>query len=282
MGDTVETVFTAAADVASTIATGVRERAAATATENRSGETQREADVWADTQFQNAFTDISGVCGYASEEQDTVVACGSGAYTVAVDPLDGSSNIPSNNLCGTIIGLYNEPLPAAGEHLVAAAYILYGPSTTMVTATQGSVNEYRIEDGKPVLLTEPSTLPEPTVYGFGGTDPAWTPRFQSFAEQVRTRLKCRYGGAFVGDVNQVLHHGGVFSYPALTNKPEGKLRTVFEAAPIAYIFETLENGASTDGETSVLQVEPASLHGRTPVHVGNTSLVNQLHEQQNQ
>jgi fructose-1,6-bisphosphatase I len=133
---------------------------------------------------------------------------------------------------GTIVGVYDAPLPARGRDLIAAGYVLYGPITTMAFAHAGSVTEYLIENGSATPLREPVTLPDdPTVYGFGGRVPDWPTKFAAYAEEIESELKLRYGGAMIGDVNQVLTYGGVFAYPALESAPSGKLRLQFEGKP---------------------------------------------------
>ena len=113
------------------------------------------------------------------------------------------------------------------------------------------------------------------MYGFGGRTPEWPSAFESYARTVETELKCRYGGALVADVHQVLSHGGIFAYPGLVSRPEGKLRSLFEASPMAYVVEKA-GGRSSDGSGSLLDVEPDGLHDRVPVHVGNDSLIEWL------
>jgi len=177
---------------------------------------------------------------------------------------------------GTVVGLYDEPLPASGRNLVAAAYVLYGPITTMAVARDGAVTTYLVEGGAMEPVEENVTLPEePVVYGFGGRRPEWTDEFTEYAKSVESELKLRYGGAMIADVNQVLTYGGVFAYPALTSAANGKLRLQFEGAPIAKIIEAA-GGASSDGEQSLLDVAPTELHQRVPVHVGNESYIERL------
>ncbi|WP_137286731.1 class 1 fructose-bisphosphatase [Halorussus salinisoli] len=261
---------------------GLAGRRRKTDDENASGETQLAADVWADQLLAERLTAIEGVGQFASEEREEVVDCGDdGDYAVAVDPLDGSSNLVSNNSMGTILGVYDGELPASGRDLVAAAYVLYGPITTMVVARDGEVTEYVVEgdgdsDAERRAVREGVTLPDdPTVYGFGGRVPDWTDRFADYASDVEDELKLRYGGAMIGDVNQVVTYGGVFAYPELQSRPEGKLRLQFEGNPIAYIVESA-GGASSNGEESLLDADAEAIHQRTPVYVGNEDLVDRL------
>jgi fructose-1,6-bisphosphatase I len=177
---------------------------------------------------------------------------------------------------GTIVGVYDAPLPARGRDLVAAGYVLYGPITTMAFARDGATTEYLIEDGAVTTLREDVYLPDdPTIYGFGGRVPDWPDDFAGYADAVESELKLRYGGAMIGDVNQVLTYGGVFAYPALESSPSGKLRLQFEGNPVAYVVESA-GGRSSDGSRSLLDVEPSELHDRTPVHVGSPELIDRL------
>jgi len=284
---TVDAVFDAVAATAPEIRAALPGRRVESGTENESGESVLAGDLYADELLGDAITAVDGVGSFVSEEREAAVdaggAVGSGgdeALAVAIDPLDGSSNLRSNNAMGTVVGVYDAPLPASGRDLVAAGYVLYGPITTMVVADEAGVREEVVTaDGDGVdrsVVEADLTLPAtPTVYGFGGRVPDWPADFRAYARAIEDDLKLRYGGAMVGDVNQVLTYGGVFAYPALRSAPEGKLRLQFEANPIAYIVERA-GGASSDGSGSILDVEPEAVHQRTPVYVGNESLIERL------
>jgi fructose-1,6-bisphosphatase I len=278
MNETIDDVFRVVARTASDVRGVLSERRSYREAENPSGEQQLAADVYADEQLERRLLDLDGVGSYASEEREAVVT-DNGEYHVACDPLDGSSNLKSNNGMGTIVGIYEQELPASGESLVASGYVLYGPITTMVTAVDGTVTEYLVEDGERERLNEDLTLPsDPVVYGFGGRVPDWPDSFQSYVETVEAdRLKLRYGGAMVADVNQVLTYGGIFGYPMLQDRPEGKLRLQFEGQPMAHVISTA-GGESTDGSQSLLAKTPGELHERTPVFVGNDTLIEQLED----
>lgn len=313
--DAVTAVFDAVAETAPEIRDCLPGRRVASGEENPSGETQLAADTHADDLLADRIADVDGVVTYASEERDSVAEIGSEerrdaeGLHVAADPLDGSSNLKSNNAMGTIVSVYDEPVPARGRDLVGACYVLYGPITTMVVARDGVVREEvihrdaRVDDDasdapssatglasgelateerlsgvERDVVTDGLVLPEnPTVYGFGGRVPDWTPEFDAFARDVESELKLRYGGAMVGDVNQVLTYGGVFAYPALESSPNGKLRLQFEANPIAYIVESA-GGASSTGDGSILDADPDELHQRVPVHVGNEAMIERLED----
>lgn len=247
---------------------------------NPSGETQLAADVYADELLAERLLGVEGVSAYASEERESVRHSdgnGDGAYRVAVDPLDGSSNLRSNNAMGTLFAVYDEPLPAPGAAVVASGFVLYGPITTMVVARDGTVTESVVEDDGTRRVVDPDlTLPdEPTVYGFGGRVPQWSNAFAAYVEAVESELKLRYGGAMIADVNQVLTHGGVFGYPGLADRPEGKLRLCFEGHPIAHVVESA-GGASSNGDRSLLACTPGGLHDRTPLFVGDERYIERL------
>jgi fructose-1,6-bisphosphatase I len=275
MTDAVAAIRDAVAGVAPDIRAGLPGRRERTAAENPSGERRLAADEYADELLAERLCALDGVGAYASEERATVVDAGTG-YSVAVDPLDGSSNLEPNNVMGTIVGVYDAPLPATGRDLVAAGYVLYGPITTMTFAREGTATEYLVEDGEPTTLETPVTVPDdPTVYGVGGRVPDWPADVAAYVEEVESELKLRYGGAMIGDVNQVLTYGGVFAYPALRSAPEGKLRLQFECNPVGYVVECA-GGRSSDGTGSILDADPDDLHGRSPIYLGTPGLIDRL------
>ena len=242
-----------------------------TAEYNPSGEQQLAADTAADHLLEKRCSEITGIGQYASEERKTVQDIGTGV-SVAVDPLDGSSNLKSNNPMGTIVSVYEEALPAPSSALLGAWYVLYGPITTMVSLRDGDVTEAVIADGS-ILHRKPVSIPEePTIYGVGGRSPDWPPVVDNLVESFEQSLKLRYGGAMVADVNQVLTYGGIFSYPALESAPDGKLRLQFEAIPVGAII-TAAGGAASNGFNAISQLSPETLHERTPMYVGNQSLI---------
>ena len=272
----VDAVFDAVADSASEIREALVERRAVLDRENPSGDTISAADEYADDLLAERLLDVDSVAAYASEERDAVLT-DDGRYHLAVDPLDGSSNLRPNNCMGTIVGVYDAPLPASGRDLVAAAYVLFGPNTTMVVADGETVTEYLLADGQRRPLRADLTVPdETTVYGFGGRRPDWTGPVESVVSEFEAeRLKLRYGGALIGDFTQVLTHGGIFAYPELDDSPEGKLRYLFECAPMGFVMESA-GGRVSDGRGDLLAREPDDLHARTPLYVGTTDLVDRV------
>ncbi|ERG88686.1 MAG: fructose-1,6-bisphosphatase [halophilic archaeon J07HX5] len=282
---TVDRVFATVAEVTGDVQAGFTDRRHATGT-NPTGDEQLRADVQADQLLADRLLALDLVASYTSEERPSVTASGTetgGQYHIACDPLDGSSNLASNNPAGTIIGVYDQRPPAPGTALLAAGYVLYGPVTTMVVAVDDgggqTVTEYLLKNGERRVLDADVQLPEtPTVYGLGGRVPDWPAPIVEYVDAIEAdRLKLRYGGAMVADVNQVLAQGGVFGYPMLVDRPEGKLRAVFEALPMAYIM-TAAGGAASDGTEPLLATAPDNLHERTPVFVGSEPLIERLEE----
>ncbi|QIO23356.1 class 1 fructose-bisphosphatase [Haloarcula sp. JP-L23] len=271
--NTLDDIERAVKDTAHYVSSNLANYADRSGAQNPSGEQQVGGDVWADDLFFDALSYVEGVGGYASEEREDVVDCGEG-YTVAIDPLDGSANLASNNSVGTIVGIYDGEVPASGREMVASMMVLYGPYTTMTVAREDRdvVQEYLLRDGHSERWGTFSLPDEPTVVGLAGKYNERSDPMNEFAQQLSRELKPRYGGATVADLAQVLEYGGLFGYPATETYPGGKLRVHFEAAPLAYLVEAA-GGGSTDGEQSLLDVDPEGLHDRTPTFLGNRELV---------
>ena len=247
---------------------------------NPSGEKQKALDVLSNDLFVKALVATREVREVASEEM-AEPAKGKGEVSVAMDPLDGSSNIGTNNPVGSIFGFYNDSLPCSGRSLAGALFVTYGSMTTItlslgvdvhrfVAVRHGSLSRYELLDSE---LRIPGT---PEVYGFGGLRKDWIEPVQRFVGSLEERgLKLRYCGTFVGDYNQVLTRGGFFAYPALRSKPKGKLRLIYETAPMAFITEQA-GGYSTDGARSILDGAPQSLSDTSPAYLGSDSLTREV------
>jgi fructose-1,6-bisphosphatase I len=244
------------------------------------GEKQLAIDVWSNDLFAKKLLKSGLVRRVASEEMEDVAQSRSGEYSIVLDPLDGSSNLKSNNLLGTIVGVYHDkPLPAMGRDLLAAMYFLYGPFLQLVLALKDGVRlsaaagkgpgaKRFVSDGQIHKIPKP-----PTVYGIGGLREKWTPKVRQFVESLEKRkLSLRYGGSFVGDYNQVLSKGGFFAYPELTDAPQGKYRLQFESNPVGFITEKA-GGRAITGTNNILDVEPSSLEQRIPTYLGDPELV---------
>lgn len=220
---------------------------------------------------------------YSEELKEPLIAHEDAPFVVAMDPLDGSSNIVTNNAFGSIVGVYRTDLPQTGRKLVAAFYKLYGPVNTFVyTVGKGThefVKHYDSEgNAQFYLLAENLRMPKPgEVFGLGGDPLDWDPAFLKFAKDLfrKEKLKVRYCGTFVADFSQILHRGGIFSYPSTKKSPNGKLRLTYEAAPMAFIIEQA-GGKSWSGKESLLDAASADVDARTPVYIGNRHLIEKL------
>lgn len=222
---------------------------------------------------------------YSEELHEPLIASSNpkAPFVVTMDPLDGSSNIVSNNAFGSIIGVYRDDLPQSGKNLVAAFYKLYGPVNTFVyTVGKGAhefVKHYDSQgNAQFYLLAENLKVPEPgEVFGLGGDPLEWDAAFLKFAKDLfrKEKLKVRYSGTFVADFSQILHRGGLFAYPPSKKSPQGKLRLTYEAAPMAFIWEQA-NGASWSGKEPLLDVKALDADARTPLYLGNRHLIEKL------
>ena len=246
------------------------------------GEQQLDLDVWMNDLFVDASRESRLVAQVASEEMGEAKELGRARFSVVLDPLDGSSNVKSNNIFGTIFGIFDGTrLPARGSDLFAAGYLIYGPATTFVYAAEGKVHEFVLSGGgRPeefFLINEDIRLPpKGKLYGIGGHREKWIPEVKAFVGELeRELMNLRYGGSFVGDFNQILHYGGFFAYPAQTDKPAGKYRLHFESNPIAFIAEAA-GGAGTTGRERLLDIAPKGIDQTVPTYVGNRDLVDRF------
>ncbi len=251
---------------------------------NKYGEVVAELDSWANGFICDRLIKTGLVRKIYSEELESPLIYNESApFVVTLDPLDGSSNIASNNPFGTIIGIYKRDLPCKGRELVASLFKLYGPITTIVLADGRGVHEYvkhRTGQANYMLLHEKMKLPgHGKVIGFGGDINDYPKGIYDFTKSLvkERKLKLRYCGAFVGDFSQVLHYGGLFMYPTLLSKPEGKLRLIYEGIPMGNIIEQA-GGKSSNGKESLLEVMPKDVDGRTPLYVGNREIIAELEQ----
>lgn len=283
-GSGLDKIFLSIAKTGQLISRQLSFRVGMTGTMNPFGEKQAELDVFSNDAFAKSLMDTGVVGSVASEELERSLEneIGDDSFSVAMDPLDGSSNITTNNPLGSIFGVWRGPLPQSGRNLIASAFITYGP-TLSITFTNGkSVDQYvEVREGKNAgrfaLAYKSIKLPDaPEVYGFGGTRSDWIPQVEKFVNSLEARgMHLRYGGTFIGDYNQVIQRGGIFSYPEQKNKPKGKLRVLYETAPVSYITE-LAGGKSSDGTKSILDIQPTKLAETSPFYVGNASLIDEL------
>ncbi len=284
-GDDIAKTILAIAKGAKEISEELSSRVGMTELLNPFGERQTELDVFANDLFGRLMLESGAVGEIASEEMDKPLTRGESKskLSIGMDPLDGSSNVTTNNPLGSIFGIWRGSLPQKGADLLASAFVTYGPTLSLTLELErGHVDQF-VESrkgetsGKYILAYESLKLPEdPEVYGFGGLRSEWIPNVLSFVEKLESRgLKLRYGGTFIGDYNQIMQRGGIFSYPALKNKPNGKFRLCYEAAPVALITESA-GGSSSDGGHSILERGPKKLAETTPFYTGNSDLIAEL------
>jgi fructose-1,6-bisphosphatase I len=247
---------------------------------NPSGETQKAIDVYSNDVFVEALTNTGFLAEVASEEMAEPVEA-KGSVHLAMDPLDGSSNVETNNPIGSIFGFYSKKLPTSGRNLLGGLYVTYGGMVTLTFSFGKGVHRFvALREGPTMsfeLLGVNLKLPaKPEVYGFGGSRRDWIQPVVRYWHTLEEKgLRNRYCGTFVGDYNQVLARGGIFSYPATLKKPKGKLRVLYETAPMAFINEQA-GGYASDGSGNILDIEPAGLADISPLYIGSASLVTEL------
>ncbi|WP_143959708.1 class 1 fructose-bisphosphatase [Litoribacter populi] len=259
---------------------------------NVQGEEQQKLDVIANIRFTRALTKGGEVCAVVSEEDDEVIDLqnNSGKYVVAIDPLDGSSNIDVNISIGTIFSIYRRVTPLGspiqpedimqpGNKQVAAGYVLYGSSTMLVYTTGHGVNGFTYEQslGEYFLSHPDMKAPESgNIYSVNeGLYNQMSNGLQSYINHCKeNNFSARYIGSLVADFHRNLLKGGIYIYPGTTKTPNGKLRLLYEANALAYIAEQA-GGKATNGHERILDIMPTSLHQRTPLLIGSEKLVNE-------
>lgn len=262
-------------------------------TANIQGEAQQKLDIIAHIRFVRALRNGGEVAGIVSEEIEGIVQTGNpqAKYVVAIDPLDGSSNIDVNVSIGTIFSIYRRissvglPVTEAdflqgGEAQIASGYVLYGTSTVLVFTTHCGVNGFTYEASLgEFFLSHPKiiTPPDGTIYSVNeGNFEDFSPDIQTYIKQCRTRrYAARYIGSLVGDFHRNLLKGGVYLYPATTQKPQGKLRLLYECYPLALLIEQA-GGSATDGQLRLLDTNITSLHQRSPLVIGVKAMVSEV------
>ena len=249
-------------------------------TSNLYGEEQLALDVLSDRIIQKRLMYSGVIAKMASEEVDEVVEVtvpNNGRYSIAFDPLDGSSLVDVNLAVGTIVSIYEgDNLLRPGRNQVAALYVLYGPRTTMVVSTGKGVHEFAMNQLMEFdLVQENIQLEGPAkIYAPGGLRSKYTKGTLAFVRSLEASgTKLRYSGGFVPDINQVLiKGGGIFLYPHLTDNPQGKLRLLYELNPMAFLVEQA-GGAASNGKQRILDLIPENLDQCAPVFIGTREAV---------
>ena len=260
---------------------------------NVQGEEQQKLDVFANDTMKNAINHTGRVCVMASEEDETIIPIPpeypAGKYAVLFDPLDGSSNIDVNAAVGTIFSIYRRvsmeghgtlaDVLQPGLRQVAAGYAMYGSSTMLVYTTGQGVHGFTLDPTIGEFLLSSAricTAPTGKYYSVNESNFArWNKGVQmavrGFHGDAPDRIagkNSRYIGSLVSDFHRNLIAGGIFMYPADTKNRQGKLRLLYEAAPMAFIAEQA-GGAATDGVNRILDIQPTTLHQRTPLVIGS-------------
>ena len=258
---------------------------------NVTGDDQQKLDVIGDNVAAEALLGTGLVCAMSSEENAGLIDCGdaalSGEYVVVYDPVDGSSNIDVAAPIGTIFGIYrrlSEGVPAGeidilrpGSEMLAAGYVLYGSSTIFAYTSGEGVHFFTLDPSLgDYLLTEENVTSHGSSHVYSaneGNSGKWNNPDLNWVEHVKSEgYSGRYIGALVADFHRNLMKGGIYAYPGDRSSPSGKLRLLFECAPLAFVAEQA-GGAASDGTTRIRDLDPNQLHHRTPMYIGNADEV---------
>ncbi|MEP7279530.1 MAG: class 1 fructose-bisphosphatase [Bacteroidota bacterium] len=269
---------------------------------NVQGEEVKKLDIFANNQFIRVLQHGISCAGIASEELDDFVAfdddvSNNSKYVCMFDPLDGSGNIDVNISIGTIFGVYRRVSPKGspatkedflqpGKNQVAAGYVVYGSSTMLVYATRRGVNGFTLDPSiGEYCMSHPNIIcpPSGNIYSVNhGHFFQYRRGVQQYIDACQRKDKDnggpytqRYIGSMVSDVHRNLLKGGIFMYPGTTDKHQGKLRLMYECNPFAFIAE-VAGGRATDGSHRILDIQPATLHQRSPLFIGSSNMMDEL------
>ncbi len=282
---------------------GLASMLGATGGRNIQGEEVQKLDEFADLAFTSVVGRSGNFLSIVSEEQDSLVTAKEGSasssYVIAFDPVDGSSNIDCNVAIGTIFGVYRRLSEGpTGDHTdffqggrkqVAAGYTVYGSSTMFVFSTGNGVNGFTLDStiGE-YLLTHPNLrmpLKGKTYSCNEGNYSRWSAGVKAFIDYLKAESPkdpslphgARYVGSLVADFHRTLLKGGIFLYPADNKNKSGKLRLLYECAPLAFLAEQA-GGSATDGECPILDLVATDIHQRVPLFIGSADNVALLGE----
>lgn len=270
---------------------------------NVQGESQKKLDVYANEQFISALQQGGECCIVVSEEHDEYIDIDSeiskhAKYIVAIDPLDGSSNIDVNVSVGTIFSIYRrkttdgratiKDVLQKGTDQVAAGYVIYGSSTMLVYTTGKGVNGFTLDPslGEFCLSHPKMRVPDDGVIysineGYFAHFPDGVKKYIKYCqeEDIATNrpFKARYIGSMVADLHRNMIKGGIFIYPANASDPKGKLRLIYECNPMAFIIEQA-GGKASNGYQRILDLEVTELHQRTGIFIGSKKMVTKAEE----
>ena len=258
---------------------------------NVQGEQQQKLDVFANQALLHCLGLRDSVAALVSEEDEEPVtfdrSVDTGKYIIVFDPLDGSSNIDVNVNVGTIFsvlrrqashgGNLDASILRPGREQVAAGYVVYGPSTVLVYTTGHGVHAFTLDPtiGAFVLTNEHMKMPDQgSYYSVNEANAAtWPDKYREYVGKLRSgalgrQYSSRYIGSLVADFHRTLLKGGVFLYPPTKDQPGGKLRLMYEANPLAFIAEQA-GGMASSGNGRILDIQPETIHQRTPFMVGS-------------
>ena len=262
-------------------------------TMNIQGEEVKKLDVIANDIFIDSLSQSGDICAILSEEEDdfrpvNTSAGKQGKYIIAIDPMDGSSNIDANVTIGTIFSIWKRQSPLgsevtlddwlqAGNEQVAAGYVVYGSSTMLVYTTGSGVNGFTLDVSiGDFCLSHPNMTTPP----MGQICSINSGNYRSFSEGMQEYIDYtnnkgytgRYIGSFVADFHRNMVKGGIYLYPATEKAPNGKLRLLYECNPMAFLIEQA-GGIATTGKIRVLDIKPTDLHQRIPLIIGSKDMV---------
>lgn len=272
-------------------------------TTNIQGEGQKKLDVYANEQFISALKHGGECCIVASEENDDIIYLDSpiskdAKYIVAIDPLDGSSNIDVNVGIGTIFSIYRrkstsgkatiEDVLQKGTEQVAAGYVIYGSSTMLVYTTGKGVNGFTLDPsiGEFCLSHPDMKIPKDGVIysineGYYAHFPDGVKKYIKYCqvedEKTKRPYTSRYIGSMVADIHRNLIKGGIFIYPVTAHAPKGKLRLVYECNPMSFLVEQA-GGKASNGYDRILELDVTELHQRSAIFIGSENMVHKAEE----
>ncbi|AQW81644.1 class 1 fructose-bisphosphatase [Campylobacter pinnipediorum] len=249
---------------------------------NATGDTQLKLDVLSDNIITQNLSNISSVKAIVSEEKDEILWVNKDAkYIIAYDPLDGSSLVDVNFAIGSIFAIYEDELKP--ENLIAAIYSLYGPRVELVKNTQK--NElpklYRLDKENNFKFIKDLKLENKgKLNATGATQKGWSDEHCKFVRELFLQgYRLRYSGAMVSDLHQILlKGGGIFSYPATTDAPNGKLRALFEVLPFAFIYENAGGATSNGYSKTLFETKIEKIHQTTPCFFGSKDEIKLLYK----
>ena len=259
---------------------------------NVQGEEQQKLDVYSNDVLVHCLTTRESIGVLASEENEEPMLVHKGSenakYAVVFDPLDGSSNIDVNVSVGTTFSILRRPEGAnlnepeawvlqPGSKQIAAGYVVYGSSTILVYSVGNGVHGFTLDPLVGAYILSHPNMQMPDQGKYYSVNEAYVdsfpPRYAEYIDRLRSGVlgrpyASRYIGSMVADFHRTLLKGGVFLYPPTKENREGKLRLLYEANPVAFLAEQA-GGTAIDGERRVLDIQPESIHQRTPLVVGS-------------